>query len=63
MKSSLAIPPPFPEQKVTNSFHECHNGGGVRVNLKTTIEVTIPVFCVDLLSMQVMQTGVCCMQY
>ena len=61
-KSSLAIPPPFPEQKEKNSFHEWHNGGGVHANLKTTIEVTIPVICVDLLCMQVMQAGVCCMQ-
>ena len=31
------------------------NGGGVRANLKTTVEVTIPVICVDLL--QCMQLG------
>ena len=59
-KSSLTIPPPFPEQKEKNSFHERHNGGGVRANLKTTIEVTIPVICVDLLCMQVMQAGMAC---
>ena len=59
--SSLVILPPFPEQKEKNSFHECHNGGGVHANLKTTIEDTIPVICVDLLCMQVMQTGLCCM--
>ena len=47
-KSALAIPPLFLEQKQKNSFHEWHNGGGVRANLKTTIEVTIPVICVDL---------------
>ena len=63
--SCLAIPPPFPEQKEKNSFHERHNGGGVRANLKTTIEVTIPVICVDLvvLCMQVMQARVCCIQW
>ena len=61
-KSSLAIPPPFPEQKEKNSFHEGHSGGGVRANLKTTIEDTIAVICVDLLYMQVMQAGACCMQ-
>ena len=47
-RRALAIPPQFPEQKEKNSFHEWHNGGGVRANLKTTIEVTNSVVCVDL---------------
>ena len=47
-RRALAIPPPFPEQKEKNSFHEWHNGGGVCANPKTTMEVTNPVVCVDL---------------
>ena len=35
-------------KKEKNYFHEWHNGGGVRANLKTTIEVTNPVVWVDL---------------
>ena len=40
-RRALAIPLPFPEQKEKNSFHECHNGDGVRANLKTTKSQTL----------------------
>ena len=33
-RRALAIPPPLPEQKEKNSFHEWHTGGGVRANSK-----------------------------
>ena len=36
------------QNKRKRNVHEWHNDGGVRVNLKTTIEVTIQVICVDL---------------
>ena len=50
------------KRKKRELFSRVTQRRGIRANLKTTIEVTIPVICVDLLCMQVIQAGVCCMQ-